>query len=148
MTSTDSDDALVPTTVWRPGTSNPRPSTATMSAGSGGHGRARAGTGGHGGGGVVGRFGQTGEPPLPPPRPLVDSVGDIAGLRPRRRARDGGEVPGADVYLIDALPRADDEPMPGQRASWPTVAAWLRGCVRARAPRPPRAAERPGRVRR
>lgn len=40
-------------------------------------------------------------PLLPPPRPLVDSVGDIAGLRPRRHAHDGGEVPSADVDLID-----------------------------------------------
>ncbi|MFC4114288.1 tyrosine-type recombinase/integrase [Nonomuraea zeae] len=62
----------------------------------------------------------------PPPRPLVDSVGDLAGLRPRRRRRDGGEVPGAHVDLIDALARTDDDPVPGQRASWPTVAAWLR----------------------
>ncbi|MFB4289806.1 tyrosine-type recombinase/integrase [Nonomuraea sp. ATR24] len=103
------DDVLVPTAVWRPGAG------ATL-----------ADAGGRGGGGVVGGVDQAAEPPLPPPAPLVDSVGDIAGLRPRRRPRDGGEVPGADVDLIDALPRTDDVPTPGQRASWPTVAAWLR----------------------
>ncbi|MEV4224910.1 hypothetical protein, partial [Nonomuraea sp. NPDC049725] len=57
------DDVLVPTAVWRPGAG------ATL-----------AGSGGHGGGGVVGGSGQAAEPPLPPPAPLVDSVGDIAGL--------------------------------------------------------------------
>ncbi|MEV0169440.1 site-specific integrase, partial [Nonomuraea fuscirosea] len=119
MTVDDNDDVLVPTAVWRPGTSAQGPSTPTL-AGSGGHG------GRHGGGGAVGAFGQQAEPPLPPPAPLVDSVGDIAGLRPRRRRRDGGEVPGTEVDLIDALSRTDDEPPPGQRASWPTVAAWLR----------------------
>ncbi|WP_336209577.1 hypothetical protein [Nonomuraea sp. LPB2021202275-12-8] len=112
-------DVPIPTAGWQPGTSPQGPSTATL-AGSGGH------VGRQGGGGAVGAFGQQAEPPLPPPAPLVDLVGDIAGLRPRRRRRDGGEVPGADVDLIDELPRNDDEPIPGQRASWPTVAAWLR----------------------
>ncbi|GAA4158021.1 tyrosine-type recombinase/integrase [Actinomadura keratinilytica] len=56
----------------------------------------------------------------PPPAPLLVSVGDIPGLRPRRRRGDGGEVAGADVDLIDRLPRS------GPSASWPTVAAWLR----------------------
>ncbi|MFC7723188.1 tyrosine-type recombinase/integrase [Nonomuraea recticatena] len=51
----------------------------------------------------------------PPPAPLVASVGDIAGLRPRRARRDGGEVPGADVDLVDAL----------DRRTWSVVAAWL-----------------------
>ncbi|PRX46810.1 site-specific recombinase XerD [Nonomuraea fuscirosea] len=115
VTIGENDDVLIPTAVWHSGTGAQGPSTATL-----------AGSGRHGGGGAVGAFGQRAEPPLPPPAPLVDSVGDIAGLRPRRRRRDGGEVPGADVDLIDALPRTDDEPLPGQRASWPTVAAWLR----------------------
>ncbi|MEV3986704.1 tyrosine-type recombinase/integrase [Nonomuraea sp. NPDC049758] len=107
------EEVLVPTTVWRPGTSTVPPAAATV-AGSGGYG-----------GGAIGPLGRAGEPPLPPPSPLVASVGDIAGLRPRRRPRDGGEVPGADVDLIDALPR-DDDPATHQRAGWPTVAAWLR----------------------
>ncbi|MFB4271438.1 hypothetical protein [Nonomuraea sp. GTA35] len=123
MTLDEADDVLVPAAVWHPGANTQAPSTATL-----------AGSGAHGGGGAAGAFGQAGEPP--PPAPLVDSVGDIAGLRPRRRARDGGELPGAEVDLIDALPRTDDGPIPGQRAGWPTVAAWLRGCVRAGAPRP------------
>ncbi|MFI6603816.1 tyrosine-type recombinase/integrase [Nonomuraea sp. NPDC050536] len=59
-----------------------------------------------------------GAPPLP--APLLVSVGDIPGLRPRRRRGDGGEVPGADVDLVDALPRDSTT------GSWPTVAAWLR----------------------
>ncbi|TMS00540.1 tyrosine-type recombinase/integrase [Nonomuraea basaltis] len=46
----------------------------------------------------------------------MTSVGGLAGLRPRRRPRDGGEVPGADVDLIDAL-----DPL-----TWRTVIAWLR----------------------
>ncbi|MFC4536922.1 tyrosine-type recombinase/integrase [Sphaerisporangium dianthi] len=50
------------------------------------------------------------------PAPMVASVGDIAGLSPRRARGDGGEVPGADVDAIDALPAA----------VWSTVAAWLR----------------------
>jgi len=53
------------------------------------------------------------------PAPLLDSVGDIPGLAPRRRRGDGGQVPAADVDLIDALPRT------GPAAAWPTVAAWL-----------------------
>lgn len=105
-------DVLVPTAVWRPGAATPRQPVASALAGSGEASPAA----------IRG----TTEPPLPPPRPLVNSVGDIAGLRPRRRPRDGGEVPGADVDLIDALSRTDDDPLPGQRASWPTVAAWLR----------------------
>jgi len=50
------------------------------------------------------------------PAPMVATVGDIPGLRPRRARGDGGEVPAADVDLVDALPRAE----------WSTVAAWLR----------------------
>ncbi|MFC4117990.1 hypothetical protein [Nonomuraea zeae] len=50
-----------------------------------------------------------------PPAPSVRSIGEIAGLRPHRRPRDGGEVPGADVDLVDAL-----DPL-----TWRTVAAWL-----------------------
>lgn len=56
---------------------------------------------------------------ITPPAPLLDSVGDIPGLAPRRRRGDGGQVPAADVDLADALPRT------GPGASWPTVAAWL-----------------------
>lgn len=52
---------------------------------------------------------------LPPVTPLVRSVGDIAGLSPRRAKGDGGEVPGADVDTVDALP--DHE--------WALVAGWL-----------------------
>ncbi|MET9343236.1 hypothetical protein [Nonomuraea sp. NPDC003804] len=55
---------------------------------------------------------------LAPPAPLVAGVGDIAGLRPRRARRDGGEVPGADVDLVDAL----------DRLTWNVVAAWLADC--------------------
>ena len=55
------------------------------------------------------------------PAPLLLSVGEIPGLRPRRRTRDGGEVPGPDVDLVDALPRPPDAD-----ACWGTVAAWLR----------------------
>ncbi|MEU6791412.1 hypothetical protein ABZ907_06930 [Nonomuraea wenchangensis] len=43
------------------------------------------------------------------------SVGEIPGLRPRRRPKDGGEVPGADVDLVDAL-----DPLARR-----TVSAWL-----------------------
>lgn len=50
------------------------------------------------------------------PAPMVASVGDIAGLTPRRRRGDGGEVPGADVDRVDALERS---------LCWPTAAAWL-----------------------
>ncbi|MEO3784128.1 tyrosine-type recombinase/integrase [Actinocorallia sp. B10E7] len=50
------------------------------------------------------------------PAPMAASVGDIAGLSPKRKRGDGGEVPGADVDLVDALPRD---------LVWPTVAAWL-----------------------
>ncbi|WP_248966358.1 tyrosine-type recombinase/integrase [Sphaerisporangium perillae] len=51
-----------------------------------------------------------------PPAPRVFSVGDIAGLRPRRRRGDGGEVPGPDVDLVDSL----------DRDTFGVVAAWLR----------------------
>ncbi len=50
------------------------------------------------------------------PAPMIASVGDIAGLSPKRKRGDGGEVPGADVDLVDALPRD---------LVWPTIAAWL-----------------------
>ncbi|QXJ27059.1 tyrosine-type recombinase/integrase (plasmid) [Actinomadura graeca] len=50
------------------------------------------------------------------PAPMVASVGDIAGLAPRRARGDGGEVAAADVDLVDALPRD---------LAWSTVAAWL-----------------------
>ncbi|MER5323881.1 hypothetical protein, partial [Streptosporangium roseum] len=50
------------------------------------------------------------------PAPMVATVGDIAGLRPRRRKGDGGEVPGADVDAVDALPHVE----------WSAVAAWLK----------------------
>ncbi|MGW2149460.1 hypothetical protein ACWCOT_34510 [Nonomuraea bangladeshensis] len=43
------------------------------------------------------------------------SVGQIPGLRPRRRPKDGGQVPGADVDLVDAL-----DPLARR-----TVSAWL-----------------------
>lgn len=107
---------LAPTALVRPGD----PSGTTSGAG--------GGTGGPGGG-------TGGERPVlvPPPSalarpaPLLDSVGQIAGLSPRRGPRrrrgDGGpstgEVPGADVDLVDALDRD------GPSAAWPTVAAWL-----------------------
>ncbi|NUP22305.1 MAG: hypothetical protein HOZ81_40835 [Streptomyces sp.] len=54
-------------------------------------------------------------PPSPPPEPLVFSIGKIAGLSPRRERGDGGEVPGADVDLLDGL----------DRPSWNVVAGWL-----------------------
>lgn len=50
------------------------------------------------------------------PSPMVRSVGEIAGLAPRRRRGDGGEVPAADVDDVDAL--ADP--------AWSTTAAWLK----------------------
>ncbi|MET8341022.1 hypothetical protein, partial [Streptosporangium canum] len=40
------------------------------------------------------------------PAPMVATVGDIAGLSSRRTRGDGGEVPGADVDTVDALPHA------------------------------------------
>jgi len=58
----------------------------------------------------------TGPGALAIPMPLVRSVGEIAGLSPRRHRSDGGEVPAADVDLVDALP-------PGE---WELCAAWLR----------------------
>ncbi|WP_327582498.1 hypothetical protein OHA25_42165 [Nonomuraea sp. NBC_00507] len=45
----------------------------------------------------------------------MTSVGQLPGLRPRRRPRDGGEAAGGDVDLVDAL-----DPL-----AWRTVAAWL-----------------------
>ncbi|MFF4197901.1 tyrosine-type recombinase/integrase [Nonomuraea sp. NPDC001831] len=53
--------------------------------------------------------------PAPPPEPLVFSIGAIAGLSPRRERGDRGEVPGADVDLIDGL----------DRPTWNVVAGWL-----------------------
>ncbi|TDD37505.1 hypothetical protein E1286_37180 [Nonomuraea terrae] len=50
------------------------------------------------------------------PDPMVRTVGDIVGLSPRRTKGDGGEVPGADVDTVDALPERE----------WSTVAAWLK----------------------
>lgn len=58
----------------------------------------------------------------PPPAPRVLSVGEIPGLSPRRRRGPGrsvGEVPAANVDLVDRLPRPPDG------HDWPTVAAWL-----------------------
>ncbi|WP_443107313.1 tyrosine-type recombinase/integrase [Actinomadura sp. 3N407] len=49
------------------------------------------------------------------PTPRVLTIGDIPGLSPRRR-RGIGEVPAANVDLVDRLPRPQ---------VWPTVAAWL-----------------------
>mgnify|MGYP001229414840 CR=1 FL=1 len=49
------------------------------------------------------------------PSPMIRTVGDIPGLSPRRHRGDGGEVPAADVDLIDSLPDAE----------WRLVAAWL-----------------------
>ncbi|MGW2151744.1 hypothetical protein ACWCOT_46160 [Nonomuraea bangladeshensis] len=134
-------DVLVPTALWRPGPAGPRPGTADTTAGASGTPATQAGVSGRGSGGMHGVAGRqpplpaSPASPLPPPRPLVDSVGDIAGLRPRRRWRDGGEVPGVDVDLIDALPRHDD-PATGQQASWPTAAAWLRAGRTAATRRP------------
>lgn len=51
----------------------------------------------------------------PPPAPRVLSVGEIPGLSPRRH-RGQGEVPAANVDLVDRLPRTQ---------VWPTVVAWL-----------------------
>lgn len=48
------------------------------------------------------------------PAPMARSVGDIAGLAPRR-APGSGEVPADDVDLVDALPDAE----------WRLAAAWL-----------------------
>lgn len=48
--------------------------------------------------------------------PESASIGQIAGLRPRLRPRDGGDVPAADVELVDAL-----DPLTRQ-----VVTAWLR----------------------
>ncbi|MBB6347473.1 hypothetical protein ACWGH8_05710 [Nonomuraea muscovyensis] len=45
----------------------------------------------------------------------VTGIGQVAGLRPRRRPGDGGEVSGADVDVVDAL-----DPL-GRR----TVTGWL-----------------------
>ncbi|QKG19117.1 site-specific recombinase XerD [Actinomadura verrucosospora] len=58
----------------------------------------------------------------PPPAVLMLSVGDIPGLAPRRRPRQG-QVPAADVDLVDRLPRPQ---------VWPTVAAWLQSHGTAR----------------
>ncbi|HEX4817592.1 MAG TPA: hypothetical protein VFV66_33030 [Nonomuraea sp.] len=54
---------------------------------------------------------------VPSPAPGVASVGQLPGLLPRRRPKDGGEVAGGDVDLVDAL-----DPL-----TWRTVAAWLDG---------------------
>ncbi|MFI6324326.1 tyrosine-type recombinase/integrase [Nonomuraea sp. NPDC050556] len=117
--------ALIPTAVLPPGPAHRRAPGSQAGAATPTSTPATA-SGGAGAGLVLGGPGGLGGQDPPPPRPLVDSVGDIAVLRPRRRYRDGGEVPGAHVDLIDALPRTDDDPEVGQRASWPTVAAWLR----------------------
>lgn len=64
--------------------------------------------------------GTKGQPPAPAPHLIT--VGDIPGLSPRRwrgKERREGEVPAANVDLVDRLPR---HPV-GQ--DWPTVAAWL-----------------------
>ncbi|MEV6040911.1 site-specific integrase [Nonomuraea sp. NPDC052116] len=51
----------------------------------------------------------------PPPRALVRSVGEIAGLSPRRHRGDRGEVAGHDVDRVDAL-----DPV-----AWHAAATWL-----------------------
>ncbi|GGO72310.1 hypothetical protein [Nonomuraea cavernae] len=76
---------------------------------------------------------ETAAPPIGPP---VTSVGEIAGLRPRRRSRDGGEVPGDDVDLVDALDAqarstvagwlADTPSLTGRRTRLRVLAAFLR----------------------
>ncbi|GAB2830211.1 hypothetical protein GCM10022221_31150 [Actinocorallia aurea] len=81
-------DALIPSAVYNPSTGARPPQTVRLDDGR----------------------------EIVPPAPMLDSVGAIAGLSPRRARKDGGEVPGADVDLVDALPR---------RLVWPTVAAWL-----------------------
>ncbi|GAA5772009.1 hypothetical protein Aros01_08552 [Streptosporangium roseum] len=49
---------------------------------------------------------------LAPPAPMAATVGDIAGLSPRRARGDGGEVPGTDADAafahMDALRGAAD----------------------------------------
>ncbi|MGV9308976.1 MULTISPECIES: hypothetical protein [unclassified Nonomuraea] len=52
---------------------------------------------------------------LETPIPMVRGVGQIPGLRPRRRPGDGGTVSGADIEVVDTL----DE------LSRQTVTAWL-----------------------
>ncbi|SEN75358.1 hypothetical protein [Nonomuraea pusilla] len=64
---------------------------------------------------MVSAYGAAGAPAVPPLEQDVASVGEIEGLRPRRRPRDGGDVPGADVDLVDAL-----DPQ-----TWRAAAAWL-----------------------
>ncbi|MGW0807797.1 hypothetical protein [Nonomuraea sp. NPDC002799] len=49
-------------------------------------------------------------------KPAMTSAGQISGLRPRVRPGDGGDVPGADVDLVDAL----------DPATWRVVTGWLR----------------------
>ncbi|MFF4624695.1 tyrosine-type recombinase/integrase [Nonomuraea jabiensis] len=68
------------------------------------------------GGGLPAPAGRVfGEQAAPPPRALVRSVGEIAGLSPRRRRGDRGEVAGHDVDRIDAL----------DPAAWHAAATWL-----------------------
>ncbi|MEV4177549.1 hypothetical protein [Nonomuraea sp. NPDC049709] len=83
-------------------------------------------------GGAVGAFGRGAEP-LPPPAPLVDSVGDIAGLVTAARC----PVPTSTSSTHCRVPTTNRYP-----ASWPTVAVWLRAGKSAATPLCP--AERPG----
>ncbi|MEO3791261.1 hypothetical protein ABGB14_13715 [Nonomuraea sp. B10E15] len=54
--------------------------------------------------------------PGPGASTAAPSIGQIAGLRPRRGPQDAGEVRGDDVDLLDSL-----DPL-----TWRTAAAWLR----------------------
>ncbi|TDD02397.1 hypothetical protein E1292_23530 [Nonomuraea deserti] len=54
--------------------------------------------------------------PGPGASAAATSIGQIAGLRPRRGPQDAGDVPGDDVDLLDSL-----DPL-----TWRTAAAWLR----------------------
>ncbi|GAA3840732.1 hypothetical protein GCM10022226_74090 [Sphaerisporangium flaviroseum] len=94
---------LAPSAVYRPGQlpGGPAGAGATSSGSSAGTGHERV---------------PAARVAAAPPAPLVVSVGDIAGLRPRRYRDDGGEVPGPDVDLVDAL----------DRDTFGVVAAWLR----------------------
>ncbi|MFC9977847.1 tyrosine-type recombinase/integrase [Spirillospora sp. NPDC127200] len=101
------DEVLEPTALLRPGSvrgaASPRlgPPDATLVPGA-----------------VPGDGEVASAPQAPPPAPLLVSVGDIPGLSPRYQ-RGQGEVPAANVELVDRLSRSGPQP------EWPTVAAWL-----------------------